>query len=117
MSTDATLTSPATAPARRRKATRAPRRNGNGNGSGVEHSRALLSALNAARNGDFSATLDADAPGINGQIAEAFNSLIERNRALERELERLNATVGRQGKLTERASLGRVKGGWASSVG
>jgi methyl-accepting chemotaxis protein len=42
--------------------------------------------------------------------------MAERNAALNRELDRVGRVVGREGRMTERASLGNVEGGWATSI-
>jgi methyl-accepting chemotaxis protein len=51
-----------------------------------------------------------------GDIQRAFNQMAERNAALNRELDRVGRVVGREGRMTERASLGNVEGGWATSI-
>jgi len=40
---------------------------------------ALLKALRAFRNGDFSVRLPLDLVGVDGEIAEAFNDAVEMN--------------------------------------
>src|SRR5436305_797877 len=49
-------------------------------------------------------------------IARAFNSVVSRNEAFTTEIVRLERVVGREGRMTERASLGDVTGGWAIGV-
>jgi HAMP domain-containing protein/CheY-like chemotaxis protein/signal transduction histidine kinase len=79
-------------------------------------SRTLLAALRAFRRGDFSARLPLDLPGIDGEIAEAFNDCIELNARLAGELQRTSTTVGREGRIAQRASLGEVRGSWRGYV-
>src|SRR5262245_35907089 len=78
---------------------------------------ALRDALRAARQGDFSVRLPTDgvAEGVMGEVALAFNALIEENDALVHELGRLDRSVGFEGKTTERASL-NAGGSWAVAV-
>jgi HAMP domain-containing protein/signal transduction histidine kinase/CheY-like chemotaxis protein len=76
----------------------------------------LLSALRAFRRGDFSVRLPRGHRGINGEIAEAFNDVVELNDRMTREFERLGETVGRQGKINHRARLPAAQGSWAASV-
>ena len=78
--------------------------------------RALLAALRSFRRGDFSARLPLDLPGIDGEIAEAFNDCIELNARLAQELQRTSTTVGREGRIAQRASLGEVRGAWRGYV-
>src|SRR5271165_4693463 len=76
-------------------------------------SRQILKALVAFRDGDFSARLPADWPGIEGRIAEAFNQTIVREEIISREVRRLSATVGKEGRLKQRMSLPGAIGDWA----
>src|SRR5712692_5530147 len=96
-------------------------RNGDGqNGQGPgddQRLRELLEALQAAREGDFAVRLPfTRGSGLMPDIARAFNSVVSRNEALTNEIVRLEKVVGREGRMTERASLGNVTGGWATSV-
>ncbi|HEV3080219.1 MAG TPA: HAMP domain-containing protein, partial [Gemmataceae bacterium] len=77
---------------------------------------ALLSALNALKKGDFSARLPVDWTGVAGKVADTFNEVVELNERMAKELERLSRVVGKEGKLSQRASLGDVSGAWADSV-
>ena len=75
----------------------------------------LLAALRAFRRGDFSVRLPRGA-GVAGEIADAFNDVVEQNDRMTREFERLGDTVGRQGKISHRARLPAAQGSWAASV-
>src|SRR5206468_6619027 len=50
------------------------------------------------------------------EIARTFNQVVARNEALTSELARLERVVGREGRMTERATLGEVTGSWKTSV-
>src|SRR5947209_3520821 len=76
----------------------------------VEH------ALQAAAAGDFSVRLPAKRRDGIGRVEAAYNALAERNAALEAELVRVSQIIGREGRMTERASLDAADGGWATSV-
>ncbi|HEY2586743.1 MAG TPA: HAMP domain-containing protein, partial [Tepidisphaeraceae bacterium] len=76
----------------------------------------LLTALLAFKRGDFSARLPIDLEGMDGKIADAFNEVIETNERMSRELERLGRVVGKEGKISQRASIGEVTGAWQESV-
>ncbi len=125
-------------PARRMMKAMAARRvpaNGNGHGNGhgkpgVTSSRridapaptelelqALLGALKAARDGDFSARVTSRRGTMMGEIAAAFNEMIEMNARLAKELARVGRVVGREGRMTERVSIPASSGAWATSVG
>src|SRR6516225_608911 len=88
------------------------------NGSWSEHpnTRALLNALAALKSGDFSVRLPLDWVGIAGKMADAFNVVVALHQRMARELGRLRQSVGRQGRINQRASLGDVEGSWAESV-
>ncbi|HLZ77367.1 HAMP domain-containing protein [Phenylobacterium sp.] len=75
----------------------------------------LLAALRAFRRGDFSVRLPRGR-GIAAEIAEAFNDVVELNDRMTKEFERLGETVGRQGKINQRARLPAAQGSWAASV-
>src|ERR1700682_2178501 len=86
------------------------------NGDGVDPKQ-LLSALSAFKRGDFSARLPDDWTGIGGKIADAFNDVIATNEKMSRELERISRIVGKEGRITQRASIGDVSNCWAGSIG
>src|SRR6184192_3120120 len=77
----------------------------------------LLTALAAFKRGDFSARLPADWTGVAGKIADTFNELIRTNQRMTQELERIRRVVGKEGRITQRASLGDVSESWALAIG
>ncbi len=78
----------------------------------------LLDALQAAARGDFSIRLPLNGGGVPGDIALAFNTMVTRNALLASEMERVARVVGREGRVSERISLGaKVEGQWATSTG
>ncbi len=72
----------------------------------------LLRVLRALKQGDFSARLPLDHSGVAAEIAKAINDVIEMNARLADELFLINQTVGKEGKLAKRMSLGDARGGW-----
>src|SRR5687768_13305891 len=88
----------------------------NGQTPEVDLDHELLAALRAARRGDFSVRIQSHYTGRDGEIAEAFNDLVELNEGLTNELRRVAQAVGREGKTNERVSLGVAKGSWTRSV-
>src|SRR5437867_2221795 len=76
----------------------------------------LLTALTALKKGDFSIRLPLDWNGTAGKIADAFNDVIERHEKMANELERISRVVGKEGKISQRASVGEVSGSWATKV-
>jgi len=83
--------------------------------SGVD-ARQLLRVLTAARKGDFSLRMPAEQSGLAGRIADALNDLLETNQMFADELARVSTVVGKEGKLSQRASVPGAVGGWAASV-
>jgi HAMP domain-containing protein/signal transduction histidine kinase/CheY-like chemotaxis protein len=79
--------------------------------------RDLLAALTALKKGNFSARLPSDLSGVDGKIADAFNDVIELNQRLAAEIERLSSVVGKEGKISQRATIGQVSGAWATEIG
>src|SRR5438128_1125956 len=78
--------------------------------------RLLLSTLTAVKKGDFSVRLPAEWTGLAGRISDTFNDVIERNEKMAQELERVSRLVGKEGKITERATIGSVTGAWGTSI-
>jgi HAMP domain-containing protein/signal transduction histidine kinase/DNA-binding response OmpR family regulator len=78
--------------------------------------RQLLAALRAFRRGDFSVRLPGDLTGMDGDLAEAFNDVVELNDRMSQEFSRLREVVGRQGKINNRARVPAATGAWAESV-
>src|SRR5690606_25450790 len=77
----------------------------------IDHAE-LLEALQAMRNGDFSARLPGDRAGIAGKIADTFNDLAIANQHLAAELVRVADSVGRHGRTRERVRCARTIGAW-----
>src|SRR5205814_8580490 len=77
----------------------------------------LLAALKAFKRGDFSARLPDDWTGVAGNIADTFNDVIGKNQRMVQELERVGRVVGKEGRMTQRASLGDVSNSWADAIG
>ncbi len=77
---------------------------------------AIVGALTAARDGDFSVRLSARRGDVIGDVQTRVNELVEMNARMAKELQRLARVVGRDGRMTERATLPGVYGGWADSV-
>jgi len=78
--------------------------------------RGMLSALRAFRKGDFSARLPTDLIGIDGEIAAAFNDVVETNELIAEEFARIREEVGKEGQINQRVRLPAALGGWAASV-
>jgi HAMP domain-containing protein len=81
-----------------------------------EQLRILLSTVKAMRKGDFSVRMPIASEGIISEIGEVLNDIVEMNESMANEFVRVRATVGQEGKMTERVSMGSVKGAWATSV-
>ena len=75
----------------------------------------LLDALIAAKSGDFSVRLPAGKNGVLSQIAKAYNDLVSVNENMAKEILRVARTVGREGRMTERAMLKGAQGQWEES--
>ncbi len=78
--------------------------------------RPILKALRRIKRGDFTARMPLDLTGVDGEIAEAFNSVADLDELLVAELQKLGTVVGREGKITYRATLGDAGGAWATAI-
>jgi HAMP domain-containing protein/CheY-like chemotaxis protein/signal transduction histidine kinase len=71
----------------------------------------LLKAMLAARAGDFSARLPSNWTGVEGKLADVFNEMMATNATMEKELRRVSRTVGKEGKIRQRAAFSMGNGG------
>ena len=76
----------------------------------------LLAALNAARDGDFRLRLPVRGKGMSTELNRAFNELADRREALSKEIGRVGRVIGREGRMTERASASGADGYWVETV-
>jgi hypothetical protein len=76
----------------------------------------LLQALTALKKGRRDVRLPSDWTGVAGKVADAFNEVVEVNERLAAELTRLSRIVGKEGKLSQRLSLGDVTGFWREKL-
>src|SRR5688572_474572 len=77
---------------------------------------AMLTALTALQKGKLGVRLPLEWTGVAGKVADAFNEVVELNERMAQELARLRRVVGKEGKLSQRLSLGDVSGFWQESV-
>ncbi len=75
--------------------------------------RQLLAALRSMAKGDFSVRVSTALPGIDADIAEAFNDVVSLNARMVKEFERISDVVGIDGRIKERAELTQAPGSWA----
>ena len=78
-----------------------------------EYMLALLAAMQAVEAGDFSVSLPVHWPGVEGKVAEAFNSIVQLNRRLAEDLQRVGVKVGREGQTRQRLTAANRQGAWA----
>ena len=78
--------------------------------------RALLLTVKAVRAGDFSVRMPLAQEGIVAEIGEVINDIIEMNENMANEFVRVRNIVGQEGRMTERVSMGSVKGSWSTSA-
>jgi hypothetical protein len=75
---------------------------------------ALLHALQAMQEGDFSARLPGHWTGMPGKIADTFNAIVRANDHLAKELEQVGEAVGKRGKMRRRVRCERQLGSWGA---
>src|SRR6202163_2528294 len=76
----------------------------------------LLETLIAFKRGDFSVRMPVDLVGMDGKIADALNDILELNDKMANALDRISRSVGKEGKIAQRASIGPASGGWAACI-
>ncbi|WP_366048856.1 HAMP domain-containing protein [Microcoleus sp. PH2017_11_PCY_U_A] len=80
------------------------------------YAKQLLKTLVAVKKGDFSVRMPIDQTGLAGKIADELNDIIELNQRMAAELDRIGTVVGKEGKISQRATIGSAEGSWAASV-
>src|SRR5215471_21399789 len=76
----------------------------------------LLKTLVAFKKGNFAVRMPVDRTGTEGKIADALNDILELNQRLASELDRISQSVGKEGKIAQRATIGSASGGWADCI-
>src|SRR3954471_528802 len=78
--------------------------------------RRALSAMRDLRDGDFEVRLPMSEDPLLADISDAFNAIAKLNERLCDEMTRVAKTIGREGQMNDRASIGPSIGGWRSTV-
>jgi HAMP domain-containing protein/CheY-like chemotaxis protein/signal transduction histidine kinase len=76
----------------------------------------LLQTLMALKKGDFTARMPSDWTGVAGKIADTLNEIIETKEKIVTSVKEVSRVVGREGRLTQRATVPEVTGGWATII-
>src|SRR6266849_1541927 len=77
----------------------------------------LLKALRQFKRGDFSARMPLNLTGIDGEIAQALNDVLELEEAKATEIARVAELVGKEGQFGHRMNVPGATGGWADVIG
>jgi HAMP domain-containing protein/CheY-like chemotaxis protein/signal transduction histidine kinase len=85
-------------------------------GDETSRMKVLLQALRAIVNGDFSIRLDFSRDQVMAEIATAYNDMANLNSRVTDEFIRISEVVGREGNMTERASVANLAGGWQVQI-
>ncbi|HJP60826.1 MAG TPA: HAMP domain-containing protein, partial [Gemmatimonadaceae bacterium] len=78
--------------------------------------RRLLNAMRELRDGDFEVRLPLAEEPLLAEIADVFNGIAKLNERLCHEMIRIATTIGREGQMNDRASIGPVTGAWRTTV-
>ncbi len=76
----------------------------------------LLKALRQFKRGDFSVRMPLNFTGVDGEIAQAFNDVVDLEEAKAAEIARVAELVGKEGQYGHRISLPGATGGWADVI-
>src|SRR5436190_1144821 len=76
----------------------------------------LLKALRQLKRGDFTVRMPLNPTGIDGEIAQAFNDVVELEEAKAAEIARVADLVGKEGQFNHRMNVPQATGGWADVV-
>ncbi|HEX4046966.1 MAG TPA: HAMP domain-containing protein, partial [Elusimicrobiota bacterium] len=72
--------------------------------------------LRAVKKGNFAVRMPTDRKGSAHETADSLNEIIDLNERVVSEFERISKVVGKDGNITQRASIGYVSGGWHRNV-
>src|SRR4051794_36762443 len=84
--------------------------------NGQFDSKLLMASLKRLKKGDFTVRLPVGESVVGAAIADAFNEVAELLENSTKEFGRIGTVVGKEGRISQRASLGGVSGSWASWV-
>jgi signal transduction histidine kinase/HAMP domain-containing protein/ActR/RegA family two-component response regulator len=76
----------------------------------------LLRVLSDVKAGDFTARMPVHWTGVEGKIADGLNEIISANQAFATELKRVSRVVGKEGKLSQRASFKGTDQVWGDCI-
>src|SRR5688500_10957610 len=76
----------------------------------------LLKALRAFKRGDFTVRMPLNLTGIDGEIAQTFNDVVELEEAKAAEIARVADQVGKEGQITQRVSVPGAAGSWSEVI-
>jgi HAMP domain-containing protein/CheY-like chemotaxis protein/signal transduction histidine kinase len=74
----------------------------------------ILAGLQTMRDGDFSVRLPGSWTGLEGKIADTFNSIVAANQQMAQELKRVGQVVGKEGRTRERLRFHEARGAWGN---
>ncbi|MBZ5664406.1 MAG: HAMP domain-containing protein [Acidobacteriia bacterium] len=72
----------------------------------------ILAGLQTMRDGDFSVRLPGSWTGLEGKIADTFNSIVAADQQMAQELKRVGQVVGKEGRTRERLRFHEARGAW-----
>ncbi|MFO0676320.1 MAG: HAMP domain-containing protein [Polyangiaceae bacterium] len=76
----------------------------------------LVEVLKSVKQGDFGVRFEYEKDGIMSRAGELLNDILGMNEHMTSELVRVGKVVGQEGRMHERASVGPVRGSWASGM-
>src|SRR5687768_7036054 len=76
----------------------------------------LLKALRAFKRGDFAVRMPLNLTGIDGEIAQTFNDVVELEEAKAAEIARVADQVGKEGLIGSRMSVPGASGAWLEVI-
>jgi HAMP domain-containing protein len=77
----------------------------------------LLKCLRSFKRGDFTTRMPMNLTGIDGEIAQAFNDVVELEETKAAEIARVAELVGKEGQFHQRMSVPGATGAWGDVIG
>src|SRR5687767_7357453 len=76
----------------------------------------LLKSLRAFKRGDFSVRMPLNLTGIDGEIAQTFNDVVEMEEVKASEIARVAELVGKEGQTSARINIPNAAGSWTEVI-
>jgi len=76
----------------------------------------LIKVLSAFKKGDFRVRMPENETGVSGKVCDHLNEVLDLCQSMTQEFSRISTSVGKEGRISQRAVLHGGLGGWAACI-